>query len=282
MSKSTTSAAPGIAAILVHAEAGSASTPRVECAAALARDLGVPLVGLGAEAFDPIPTPDPFTGYAAGEWVALVQEQIAKDLVIAEKNFRRDAAGADTDWRVVQDFPARALAHAARLADLIVCSPRGREGPTHAADPAEVVMTSGRPVLLVPAAGGRLKAKAIVVAWKETRECRRAIADALPFLRKADDVIVQAACRADEVEDNTLETADVVAHLQRHGVRARALVTEVAPEAVAAELLRVADLNDADLIVAGAYGHSRMREWAFGGVTDELIHRPGCFVLLSH
>ena len=63
---------------------------------------------------------------------------------------------------------------------------------------------------------------------------------------------------------------------------ARANVTTAHPEAVAQELEQIANLNGADLIVAGAYGHSRLQEWAFGGVTDELLHHPQRFVLLSH
>ncbi|MFZ5718234.1 MAG: universal stress protein [Pseudomonadota bacterium] len=270
------------ATLLVHAQAGAGSKHRVQVAAALAQRLGARLVGLGAEGFSPIPTPDPFTGYASGEWTALVLEQIAKDLKAAEATFQRDAAGADVEWRSIQEFPARALVRTARVADLVVVSPRARADAAHSADPADVVMSAGRPVLLVPEPSGRLEASCVLVAWKNTRECRRAVADALPFLLQAKDVIVQAVCRPEEVEAAEAETADVVANLVRHGAPARALVTCVQPESVVDELMRVADLNGADLIVAGAYGHSRLREWVFGGVTDELMHRPGCYVLMSH
>ena len=78
------------------------------------------------------------------------------------------------------------------------------------------------------------------------------------------------------------ETDDVVMSLKRRGVEARAVVTSMAPEGVTEEIERVAQLNNADLIVCGAYGHSRLREWAFGGVTNDLLHRPSCFVLMSH
>lgn len=93
-------------------------------------------MGLGAEGFSPIPTPDPFTGFAACEWTALVLEQLEKDLKCAEAGFRRHAAGAEIEWRGVQEFPARALARTARLADLVVVGPRGRPDAAHAADPA--------------------------------------------------------------------------------------------------------------------------------------------------
>jgi nucleotide-binding universal stress UspA family protein len=268
--------------LLVHAEPGLASSRRVEAAARLARELGATLIGLGAETFEPIGVGDPFMGYAAGEWVGLVLEQIGKDLTAAEAAFRRDAAGADLEWRSVQDYPHKALNSAARAADLIVVGPRGRGGSVRSADPADVVMSAGRPVLVVPESGRHLRGQAVVVAWKDTRECRRAVADAMPFLQRAEDVIVHAVVKPEDTDRAVFETDDVVTNLKRHGVDARALVTSATLEGVTLEIERVAQLNTADLIVCGAYGHSRLREWAFGGVTDDLIHRPGCFVLMSH
>jgi nucleotide-binding universal stress UspA family protein len=270
------------ATILVHAEPGMASSHRVEAAARLARDLGARLVGLGAETFDPVPYSGAFMGYGGAEWVGLVQEQIAKNIAASETAFRRDAAGADVEWRTIQDYPHRALVNTAHAADLIVASPKSDRGDLQSADPADVVMSAGRPVLIVPEGRNHLVGMKVVVAWKNTRECRRALTDALPFLQRADEVIVLAATKADLTDLATFETNDVVANLKRHGVDARALVTIVDNEAVELEIERVAGLNGADLIVAGAYGHSRLREWAFGGVTDSFLNRPTCFVLLSH
>ena len=268
--------------ILVHAEPGPAASHRVEAAARLAQDLGAHLIGLGAETFDPSLFSGAFTGFAAGEWVNLVQEQIAKSLTGAETAFRRDAIGAEFEWRSLQDYPHRALVRTAHAADLIVVGPRSDRSSLQAADPADVVMSAGRPVLIVPDGRPHLHAMTVVVAWKDTRECRRALADAMPFLQRAEDVIVLAVVKADQAELATSETDDVVANLKRHGVEARALVTSIDHQAFEDEIERVANLNGADLIVAGAYGHSRLRQWVFGGVTDTFLHRPGCFVLLSH
>ena len=270
------------ATLLVHAEPGLASSHRVEAAARLARSLDARLIGLGAETFDPALYSGPFTGYAAGEWVTLVQEQIGKSLAGAETAFRRDAAGAETDWRTIQDYPHRALVNTAHAADLIVLSPRSKRSALQSVDPADVVMSAGRPVLIVPEGRGHLVGKAVVVAWKNTTECRRALTDALPFLQRAEDVIVLAVVKTDMVDLAVFETDDVVANLKRHGVEARTMVTSIDNEAVEDEIERVAKLNSADLIVAGAYGHSRLREWAFGGVTDTFLHSPSSFVLLSH
>lgn len=270
------------ATLLVHAEPGLVSSSRVEAAARLARNLDARLIGLGAETFDAGLYTGPFTGYDAGAWTSLVQDQIGKSLIAAEAAFRRDAAGAETDWRTIQDYPHRALVRTAHAADLIVVSPRGDRGAQQSANPADVVMSAGRPVLLVPAGRSHLVGKSVVVAWKDTRECRRALTDALPFLQRAEEVIVLAVVKPGMADVAVFETDDVVANLKRHGVEARPLVTSIDHQAVEEEIERVADLNGADLIVAGAYGHSRLREWAFGGVTDYFLQRPGRFVLLSH
>lgn len=143
-------------------------------------------------------------------------------------------------------------------------------------------MGAGRPVLIVPDGQHHLRASIVVVAWKDSRESRRALDDAMPLLQRADDVIVHAVCRPEDADRMVFEIDDVVVNLKRHGVEARPLITSVAPEGVTGEIERVARLNNADLIVCGAYGHSRLREWAFGGVTHDLLHRPSCFVLMSH
>lgn len=270
------------ATLLVHVEPGLASSHRVEVATRLARNLGARLIGLGAETFDPTPYSGAFTGFAGGEWVNLVQEQIGKSLVAAEAAFHRDAAGADTDWRTIQDYPHRALVRTAHAADLIVVSPPSERGALQSADPGDVVMNAGRPVLVAPSGRSHLIGKSVVVAWKDTRECRRALADARPFLQRAEDVVVLAVVKPDMADIAVFETDDVVANLKRHGVQARASVNSIEHDAVAEEIERVAHLNGADLIIAGAFGHSRLREWVFGGVTDDFLRRPDCFVLLSH
>jgi len=268
--------------ILVHADASLAGCRRIEVASRLARDFGSHLIGLGAEAYEPITSPYAITGFPVGEWVALVQEQVTKDLKDAEAAFRRDAAGADIEWRSIQDYPHRALSRTARAADLIVVSPRGNAGAVRCADPADVVMGAGRPVLMVPENRRQLHASCVVVAWKDTRECRRAVADALPFLQRAKDVIILAVCREDAADAMAFELDDVVANLKRHGVAARALVASAETETATEAVTRVAETNNADLIVAGAFGHSRLQEWALGGVTDDFVRRPPCFVLMSH
>lgn len=270
------------AAILLHVEPLAAAEPRIQVAVNLARDLEARLIGLGAETLEFYPNVDPLTGFALGDWLVLLQEQVNNDLQAAETAFRRAAAGLDCEWRSAQDSPTRALARNARAADLVVVGPPGQAAGVRCIDPEELVMTVGRPVLLAPADARRLRGEAAVVAWKDTRETRRAVSDALPLLQRASQVIVQAVCENADDESAAFQTADVATALKRHGVNARAAVSQGRPGDVADILRTTAEAAGADLIVAGAYGHSRAQEWVFGGVTSELMHRPPCFVLLSH
>jgi nucleotide-binding universal stress UspA family protein len=129
-----------------------------------------------------------------------------------------------------------------------------------------------------------LDLRSVLVAWKDTPEARRAVADALPLLRKARDVaIVEIPEQGDDRSAATAGVADVAAWLARHGVAATARVPEaVGNKTAAMQLERVAGDVGAGLIVAGAYGHSRFRELILGGVTEYLVTQSARSVLLSH
>jgi nucleotide-binding universal stress UspA family protein len=145
----------------------------------------------------------------------------------------------------------------------------------------DVVMHVGRPVLVVPAGASGVDFDKIIIGWKDTRETRRAIADALPFLRKAAQVTVVEIVAEPELEAAQARLDDVVIWLSRHGVVAEPIARASAGED--AHQLHVVALEcNAGLIVAGAYGHSRVREWVLGGVTRDLLLRAGQCALVSH
>jgi nucleotide-binding universal stress UspA family protein len=267
--------------ILVHVEANPEASPRIQTAVDLAHMFDATLLGVGVEMIQTYG--DPY-GMLGGEWVVQLQSLVEEDLKLAEATFRAKTAGLKTEWIATETFPASALARRARAADLIVAggAPLGREGNYRAADPAELTMLSGRPVLVAPPRPGKFHGRAVVVAWKDTREARRALADAMPFLVAAEQVVVVECCDKDAVSEAKVNTADVVRHLRRHGVVAEGRAVASKPERVATELQVAAQSIGADLIVAGAYGHTRLGEWAFGGVTYDLLHAPERFVLLSH
>jgi nucleotide-binding universal stress UspA family protein len=108
-----------------------------------------------------------------------------------------------------------------------------------------------------------------MVAWKDTREARRAISDALPFLNQAKQVNVLTHSEGDAATE-TRSLAEVVEWLGRHGVLAESRLVDQGVEFL--DALGLLTLTETpDLIVAGGYGHSRFREWLFGGVTNDLL-----------
>jgi nucleotide-binding universal stress UspA family protein len=142
-------------------------------------------------------------------------------------------------------------------------------------------MQIGRPLLLVPSAVKWLDLRSVLIAWKDTREARRAVADALPLLRKGKDVTVAAIVEeGDHSSAVTEATRDVVGWLSRHGISAFEQIVARNGDA-AAQLDEIAANTGAGLVVAGAYGHSRLREWALGGVTRHLVAESARCVMLS-
>ena len=274
----------GLATLLGHAEPPPASSARGALAAQLAREAGGLVIGVGAEAVDAAFTAAPYGGgMIPPDWLAAAQVQIDHNLAASEAAFRQDAGDAPTEWRQANTFPDHALVELSRAADLIVMNPLPEEASSYrSASPTEVVMNSGRPVLIAPPDARSLRAETVVVGWKDTREARRAVSDAMPFLTAAETVVVTAICDARDMERVGGEAEDVAAMLRRRGAQARTHVTTGADETVAEELDRIAETLGAQLIVTGAYGHSRLSEWVFGGVTRTLLMRPRRFVLASH
>jgi nucleotide-binding universal stress UspA family protein len=143
-------------------------------------------------------------------------------------------------------------------------------------------LKTGRPVLIVPPGVETLKADRAVIGWKDTREARRAVRDAVPLLKKAQSVLVAEICETDVREFGERRIGDVVSYLARHGVVARPAIKTHPEHPIAAELIRLAQNEGADLIVAGAYGHSRVEERFFGGVTHALLaSSPICCLLAN-
>jgi len=143
-------------------------------------------------------------------------------------------------------------------------------------------MEAGGPVLLAADNDVRFSGERIIVAWKDSRESRRALGDSLPFLMRAQSVVVVGVSGDANTVVDQGGMKDVVRRLSRHGVAAALEVVPRGKGTVADALDAVASRHAADLIVTGAYGHSRLREWALGGVTEDLIAASSKFVLFSH
>jgi len=268
--------------LLTHVRGDAASLTRVATAAALARDLDALLIGLGASAVPPYLI-DPY-GVAAADWMPAVCEQQAKDLDGAHAAFKHHAEGARHAWLTSKTLPTVAMARHARAADLlIVGGPPVKADPYVEVDAGELVVTAGRPVLVVPATGGALAPRRVLIAWKDNRESRRAVADAAPFLLKAESIVILALCGKGELDATRAQIDEVAGWLKRQGAApALCQSAEIPGDVVDAEILTRAESTRADLIVAGGFGHSRAAEWILGGVTRSLLRQPSQFVFLSH
>jgi len=167
-----------------------------------------------------------------------------------------------------------------RLHDLIVLAHAERQaGTTGAVTLESALLHSGRPVLVAPAQAPSTIGRKIVIAWNGKEQSARALGAAIPFLAKAEVVTVLTA-----VESYTAgRPGDVVRYLAWHGIRAEAVEAPASgPGKVGQILLERAEDVDADLLVMGAYGHSRLREMVMGGVTRTILRSMTLPVLLSH
>lgn len=191
------------------------------------------------------------------------------------------------EWRMAGDNVSEALVRQARHADLTIL---GQVDPNHPPPPGgrqlleDVLMTSGRPILVVPYIGRYETAGTkVLVGWNNSREAARAMSDAMPMLSKAESVMVlEAAPPVRKAATDHGDGAGVVRHLARHGINARASRSVMVDISAADALLSHAADMSADLLVVGGYGHSRLRELILGGVTRGLLQHMTLPVLMSH
>ncbi len=160
----------------------------------------------------------------------------------------------------------------------------GRAAGAGAILPAELAILSGRPVIVAPENGFRpTVGESVVIAWKPTREAVRAIAEAMPLLRRAERVtLLSVNPHVGATEHGEQPGADLARHLARHGVEI-VVETAVAHDVGVADavLSRAAQVG-ADLIVMGAGGHSRLHEMIFGGATVDMLQQARIPLLIAH
>lgn len=263
----------------VHLGAGAEETLRL--ANSLAQTLSCRLIGVAARDIDL-----PYYGDGTVMTNALLAENaraaVMEELARAEGLFRRTVEGnLDVEWRSAIQEPRGFALTQARIADLMVLARQGpqdlRQGRM-GLSPDDVLMDLGRPVLVVPPGVVALSAKSVVIAWKDTREARRVLWDALPLLGRAELVTVLAVGAGAEEQG----TRDVCDYLAQHGISARAVLRPDSVKYIVDEIIELAQDEGADLIVAGAYGHSRLREWVLGGVTRDLLEMTPFCCLMAH
>ena len=267
------------ASIMVAMDLTTEARDRVRLAGHLADEFRARLIGVAAEtpayAVPPV-GPTPASAYA----LTASNETVLNDLRQAHAAFE-EAAGnrSRVEWRSNIELPLPFLVAQAAAADLVVVGRKTEPGTMlFSVDPGDLVMRLGRPVLVVPPGVDHLDAKRVAVGWKDTLEARRAVWDALPFLKRASQVVVISV----DDGDGAADPRDIVGLLQAQDVYATSVQKDAYGSAASEALLDAASEQAADLLVAGAYGHGRLREWAFGGVTRDLLAYAPICCLMSH
>lgn len=271
--------------IMVPVSTLDAASPALEAAIALAGsrpafltvlrlvDLPYPIAGAWVPGFLPI---------GAG----MQQEdrdEAARDVARMKGRLQRAGIPHAVDIVECRESPMEDMAvrHALH-ADLIVAGGRNGDHGTRGLV-VPLLLRSGRPVLsITESALPRVPPRHVLLAWKPAREATRALHDAMDLLETADTVEVVMVDSPEEAMGSHSTLPQLLAHLQRHGVHATTVHVDSGGAPIGEALQRHADRSGAQLIVAGGYEHSRLREWILGGVTRELLLRPGVPVLFSH
>lgn len=274
--------------ILVPVDQRERSERSLAVATDLARRFDSHLVGLYVRPYATVPSA---VRIEPGADLLLESQRKAIDQFAAEARGRFDAAVkragvGRAEWRDQEGDAAEVCALHARYADLLVLNQTDSgdssgPGPTNFAE--AIVLSVGRPVLLVPYIGPVPEiGRNVLVCWNGSREAARALTDSLPFLSTAQSVRVLAIDPRTSGSHGEQPSADISLYLARHGVNAIAARTPSAGIDAGSVILSQAADYGIDLIVMGAYGHSRLRELVMGGATRTILRQMTAPVLMSH
>ncbi|MES2756407.1 MAG: universal stress protein [Pseudomonadota bacterium] len=270
--------------ILVHVDQSQHAPARIAVAARIAAEHGAHLIGAAMTGISRFvyhgATVDLARTVLAAQFDALVDK--ANAALTQFDAIAGAVEGLSFERRLVDDDAAGALALQARYADLVVLSQADREDPAARLDPdlpAYVLLNSACPLLVVPyASAATTHGEHALVAWDESLQASRAVASALPLLRRARKTTLATFNAADAPR---LAGADIALYLARHGINVEVRNAETGLDVGNALLSLAADLG-ADLMVMGGYGHTRFREVLLGGVTQTVLAAMTIPVLMSH
>ncbi len=277
-----------IKSILVHVDTDRRSGVRIELAAHLAKSWRAHLIGLHVSARSYIPS------YARSELDPAMLEKLRQGST-ATKERMAGAFGAAAirhglvgpEMQVTEGDAPSVFALAARFADLVIVGqhdPEEAGGTVEPNFPEILALTVGRPVMVVPFAGNfSTIGHRVMIAWDARREATRAVSDALPLLHQAEEITILMVNPHGEESRNGKESgAMLVRYLGRHDIKATLASHSGVQIDVADFILSQAADRNADLIVMGAYGHARIREVVFGGVTQSMMRHMIVPTLMSH
>ena len=253
----------------------------------LARKTGAHLTGL-CVAFDPLVAVYTVGAPIPTDFLVAAREQAAEEAKAAAAAFEAlgAAAGVSIETRIVESATGDGfidLARQARLSDLVVVGQQDPERTEPARDSLieAILFQASAPTLLIPYIGvNQLKTDRVAIAWNGSATAARAVRSALPLIAGAKKVLVAV------VEEGGRKTgepgADIATYLARHGLDVTVRTVPWVANSAGVSLLNFAADESADLLVMGAYGHSRMREFLLGGATREILLSATLPVFLSH
>jgi nucleotide-binding universal stress UspA family protein len=268
---------------------GHVETPSIlEFASVLAEEHGARLISVFMQPEPTVTIPETF---ARGKGMEIVREAHRAQLDRIEADYRalfedivrRHGIRSASEWRSLP-YLSREVGVHAYYADLVVIArpePAAQTaGPPGLAE--SLILSSGRPIIVFPPSSTVSRVRRILVGWNARRESIRAVADALPLLVKTEAVEVLVVDHERHASGHGQEPgADIARHLARHGVHVEVRRLSSGGEEVGHLLLSQATAFAADLVVMGAYGHSHLSEWMFGGVTRTVLREAGLPVLMS-
>ncbi|HLW90925.1 MAG TPA: universal stress protein [Roseiarcus sp.] len=276
----------GVKDIIAHLDGTAEDEIRLAHAEALASLFEARLTGVYTNRLPDIGDyPSPVGAMAYVE----LERQLREDGRAAQARLAERFAklGVANELRKIEAMPGdlrREVATQARSADLFVATCPPSAGASNWTSVIEsVLFESGRSVFFAPEKiGPREAIRTVVIGWVDAREAARAVAEALPVLRAATATHLLSIEEADASGKRLPALAAIAAHLDRHGVTVNINMMSDAPRGAAAAILEEAHRVSADLIVTGAYGHSRLREWILGGATRDLIEQSDIPLLMAH
>lgn len=286
ISRTTRKSASELIEIVAFIDNRKTAESIMEFAGLLADENGARLIGVFVRPFPVLTSAETFV---CGTGIRELSERLDAQVESIEGRQRtafqdivRRHGIARSEWRSLSPWSSEVAVHA-HYADLVLIGrpePGQMSGPPALTEP--LVLSSGRPIILFPPSGTASRVRRILVGWNATREAIRAVADALPLLARAEVVQVLIVDDQRGRERQGREPGSEIAdHLALHGAQVEVQRVSSGGENVGHVLLSHAAAFGADLLVMGAYGHSKLHEWIFGGVTRTVLYEADLPVLMS-
>ncbi|HEY7687640.1 MAG TPA: universal stress protein [Dongiaceae bacterium] len=273
-----------IRSILAVADGGATTQATLETALLTAKrfDATLDVLHVLADVNSVVPViGEGMSGAMVEQLMAAMAQTIATRATRAREAYQKLSAeaGGKAAWRELTGREADVIAAAGRLTDLIVIGrPNGEAEAPLAATLDAALFDTGRPVLVAAPTTARAIAGRAALAWNGSAQAARVVAAALPILEAAEHVTVLTVGAI----DSPATAQDLVAYLGKHNVRASHESVPPGGASTGATLLAHAEQTRADLLVMGAYGHSRLREMILGGATRDVLSAATIPVLMAH